>query len=387
VANEPAADQPLFGSVQSSFAIDDGACYRAMKLLQSAERPLLLVGSGARDFTARRTLRRLAERLACPVAVSTKGKGVFPEDHPLYLGVFGFGGHESVSEYLEKGVDVLLACGTGLNDFSTNAWSPVLRASRAFLQIDIDAAQLGKNYDVDIGLLGPIDFVISRMLQANVGPAMRLDLPWTGPKLQPMEPSPSGRLTTAEVVAVMNTACLPDSMITADMGEHLAMALHYLRVRAAGDFITCLGFGSMGSSIGTAIGYQFGVQGRRTYAICGDGGFLMSGTELATAVQWQVPTTILVINDSRLNMVHQGMLELYGRTPDFTTQLIDFAALARAMGAAGHVVETQEELRARLLDPPQGPVLLDVRVDPDIRLGGSQRNAALRQFKEASHAC
>ena len=387
VASEPAADQPISGNVQSSFAIDQEVCHRVMNLLHSARRPMILAGSGARDSTARRAIRRLAERLGCPVAVTTKGKGLFPEDHPLYLGVFGFGGHESVSEYLQRGVEVLLACGTGLNDFSTNAWSPVLHASKAFVQIDIDAAQLGKNYRIDLGLLGPVDFVISRMLESPILPSARLDVDWTGPKIQPIELSPTGQLTTAEVVVTMNEICPPDSMFTADMGEHLAVALHYLRVREGGDFITCLGFGSMGSSIGTAIGYQFGVTGRRTYAICGDGGFLMSGNDLATAAQHKVATTIVVINDSRLNMVHHGMNDLYGHTPDFSTQLIDFAAMARALGAEGHIVETKAQLREHLARTPNGPTLLDVRVDPNIRLGGSQRNAALRQFKEATHAC
>jgi acetolactate synthase I/II/III large subunit len=139
----------------------------------------------------------------------------------------------------------------------------------------------------------------------------------------------------------------------------------------------------MGSGICAAIGYQLGAQNRRTYAICGDGGFMMYGAELATAAQHSLPCTFVIMNDCRLNMVHHGMMDVYGRTPDFSTQTIDFAGLARTMGATGFTINTTAELEAALQERPKGPVVLDVRIDPDARMGESQRNAALRQFKEA----
>jgi acetolactate synthase-1/2/3 large subunit len=375
--------QPISGLVRSSFDIDEASTRRALALLESARRPLVLAGAGTRDQTSRRAVRRLAEYIGAPVAVTTKGKGVFPEDHRLYLGILGFGGHDSVSRYLESGVDVLLAVGTGLNDFSTNAWSPTLKATRAFLQIDIDSAQLGRNYPIDLGLVGPADAVIGRMLEhRREGHApLKLD---PAPMLEqaPVKPSPTGRLTTAEVVITMNEVCPKDAVFTADMGEHLAFALHYLKVPEAGDFVTCLGFGSMGSGIVSAMGYQIGAPHRRTYSLAGDGGFLMFGTELATAVQHRVRTTFVIINDSRLNMVHHGMVELYGATLDFSTQEIDFAAFGRSMGADAFIVRTREELVRGLEHESRGPVVLDVRVDPDVRLEGTQRQAALRQFSE-----
>ncbi len=384
VASAPAVKQPISGGVRSSFDFDAAACRRAMELLETARRPLILAGAGGRAFTSRRVLRRLAEHTGAAVAVTTKGKGVFPEDHPLYLGVFGFGGHDSVTDYLTNGVDVILVLGTGLNDFSTNAWSPLLKAQRAFIQVDIDAGQLGKNYPIDLGLLGHIDAVLSRMLEHRSDAVSPPNLGLKGPAYQPVQPSPLGALTTAEVIEVMNETCPPSSLYTADMGEHLSVALHYLKVREAGDFFTCLGFGSMGSGICSAIGYQMGMTDRRSYAICGDGGMLMFGGELATAVQHNVPTTFVVINDSRMNMVHHGQRDIYGSTVDFSTQVVDFAAQARSVGADGYLIRTRDELREALSKKSQGPVVLDVRIDPDVRLQGSQRLAALRQFKAES---
>jgi acetolactate synthase I/II/III large subunit len=380
VAASTLEPQPIHGNVRSSFEVDGAAARRAMEMLEGASRPLLLAGAGTRDQTSRRALLRLAEHIGSPVAVTTKGKGVFPEDHPLYLGLMGFGGHASVLDYLEGGVDVLVAVGSGLNDFTTNAWTPLLHAKRGFIQIDIDSAQLGRNYPIDLGLVGPADAVIGRMLEHRSEDHMAISTGVSGMRIDPAEASPKGMLTTAEVALTMNEVCPTDAVFTADMGEHLGFALHYLRVRAQGDFLTCLGFGSMGSGIVAAVGYQFGAPKRRTYAVCGDGGFLMFGNELVTAVRHRVKTTFIIINDSRLNMVHHGMLEQYGRCPDFTHDRVDFAAMARSMGAVGMSITSREELAKGLREAPDGPLVLDVTIDADVRMRANQRVAALRQF-------
>ncbi len=372
--------QPIHGTVRSSFDVDGVAAGRAMRELESARRPLLLAGAGMRDPTSRRALLRLAEHVGAPVAVTTKGKGVFPEDHALYLGLMGFGGHSSVIDYLEGGVDVLVAMGSGLNDFSTNAWTPLLHAGRCFIQVDIDSAQLGRNYGIDLGLVGPADAVLGRMLEHRNEDHERLPAAAGSLHLDPPPPSPKGMLTTAQVALMMNEVCPDDAIYTVDMGEHLGFSLHYLRVRATQDFLTCLGFGSMGSGIVAAIGYQLGAPRRRTYAICGDGGFLMSGNELATAVRHKLRTTFVIVNDSRLNMVHLGMTAQYGRCPDFAHERVDFAAMARAMGAAGVSVSTLAELSAGLTLETEGPLVLDIAIDPDVRMQGNQRVASLRHF-------
>lgn len=381
------SNNPITGRARTAFDIDGPGCDRCFDLLSEAQRPLILAGAGARDTRTRMQLVKLAEATGAPVAVSPKGKGVFPEDHPQYLGVFGFGGHESVIDYLQGGVDVLFVCASGLNDFSTNAWSPLLSGTRAFIQLDIDAAQLGKNYPIDLGLVGPADVVLERMNEGKTPrgkrPAMNLT---RGVRVETPPRSKKGMITTIDVVNTMNEVCPSDSMFTADMGEHLSVMLHYLRVREGGDFLTCLGFGSMGSGVCTAIGYQMGCPSRRVFAVTGDGCYLMYGAELVTAVHHRVPVTIVVINDSRLNMCELGMRDLYGGNVDMTTPIVDFAAAAQAAGADGVVVRTREELVAALTREVEGPLVIDVRIDPDVRIQGSQRNAALRQFNDQSPA-
>lgn len=381
----PSCKNVISGQMNTSFAVDGPGCDRCFDLLASAKSPLILAGAGARGESSRGLLRSVAEATGTPVAVTPKGKGVFPEDHPLYLGLFGFGGHESVIDHLNGGVDVLFVVGSSLNDFSTNAWSPLLKGTRAFVQTDIDSAQLGKNYPIDLGLLGPCELVLERILNNRTGRAPRKRAGESnGAALQAVSASATGALTTIEVVLALNERCPADSVFTADMGEHLSVALHYLRVRTGGDFLTSLGFGSMGSSIGMAIGYQMANRAKRVYAICGDGCYLMYGAELATAVKHEAPVTIVIVNDSRLNMCELGMRDLYGGSTDMSTPVIDFAASARAWGADGYLIRTHAELVSALSLSPTRPLVLDVRIDPEVRLQGSQRNAALRQFDARS---
>ena len=385
LAGEVTEAAPMRGMARTSFQVPIDGCRRAMELLAGAKHPFIFAGAGARDPRSREALKKLVALTGAPIAVSPKGKGVFPEDDPHYLGVFGFGGHESVINYLNKGADIVMVCGSSLNDFSTNAWSSSLSASTAFIQLDIDAAQLGKNYPIDLGLLGPMHEVLNQMLAEASGLTMEFKsaaesrAPF-GAVTQTLRRSAEGLLTTAEVVLAMNEHCPHDSVFTSDMGEHLSMALHFLKVRDAGDFVTCLGFGSMGSGICSAVGYQMGAPSRRVYAICGDGCFLMHGLELATAVQHKVPVTLIVINDNRLNMCEHGIRDQYGSTTDMTTQVIDYAAIASGMGATGIIVRTHDELVKALTAELLGPTLLDVRVDPSVRLEGNQRIASLQLF-------
>src|SRR5207302_662783 len=113
--------------------------------LRTAERPLLFVGAGTRWDDGPAQVRALAERLQLPVMTSPKAKGVFPEDHPLSLGVFGFGSHPSTSDYLTGGIDVLLAVGTGLGEVATGGWSPLLAPTKDFIHVDIEARQIGRS--------------------------------------------------------------------------------------------------------------------------------------------------------------------------------------------------------------------------------------------------
>ncbi len=372
----------LAGHAETTLQADKKVCLEVAGLLEEARRPLFLAGSDCRSSVVRRALLALSEHSRIPVAVTPRGKGVFPEDHPNYLGLFGFGGHENVIEYLKEGIDFLVVIGSRVDDFSTNAWSPLLKPSVALVQIDRDLLRLGRSYSVDFGLLGPVDTILDELrFHVNAATIPR-ERHWPTIRYQHIEPSNSGILTTHQVMCALNDACPDNAVFMLDMGEHLSFGLHFLRVTGKRTFFTALGLGAMGSSPVVGIGHQIGCKTRPVYMICGDGGFLMSGNELVTAVQHDVPCTILVVNDSRLNMCHHGMRDLYGRTNDFSTHTVDFASVAQSMGAQGLLIHTYEELLSALKRPARSPRVLDVRIDPDVRLRGSQRNSALKHFTD-----
>jgi len=138
---------------------------RAAELLVAAKKPAILVGAGARKGGAPAIVLRLAEMLGCPVATTLPGKGAIPEDHPLALGCVGLYGTHAANSYLRSGLDVILAVGSSMHEFSTHVWDPALRPSQGLIQIDIDPDEIGKNYPVEVGLLGDAGTVLEELLQ------------------------------------------------------------------------------------------------------------------------------------------------------------------------------------------------------------------------------
>lgn len=383
VANSTTHRTPIYGNVRTEYQVDIEACRQAADALVSARRPLLLAGSGVRDGDGRSAVRALAEKLQLPVVATSKGKGVFPEDHPLYLGVFGLGGHESVVRYLQKErADVLLVCGSSLGDIATNTWSPLLEPTGMQIQVDIDASRIGRTYKTVLGLLGRIDQILPCITDLSHRLDIHRDI--TPLHKTPSVPAPGrdGTLSSQQVVAIVTEACPAGTVFTCDFGEFFPPTINLLRVRGSGDFLICLGFGSMGSSIGTAIGYKVGAPAKNVVAICGDGSFFMYGNDIATAIESQTAITLCVINDGRLNMCHHGHRNVYGRGPDLTHGLRDIGSIARTLGAEGVVVEKAVDLASCLSAPATRPRILDIRIDPDVVLGGSQRNAAIRHFTD-----
>src|SRR5262249_32167752 len=136
--------------VKSAVAPD--AIAEAAQLMSAAKRGLLFVGSGVRRGAGARRLVELAERVQWPVVTTPKAKGVFPENHALSLGVFGMGGHISAYDYLEKGVDTVVAVGTSFNELSTDGWSALLEPSGALIHVDVDERQFGRAYPCTLGI-------------------------------------------------------------------------------------------------------------------------------------------------------------------------------------------------------------------------------------------
>lgn len=350
-------------------------------LLLEAERPLILAGAGLRNGKAPAHLLRVAERLRCPVATTPKGKGVFPESHPQALGVLGLGGHVSSRAYLETGVDAVLVLGSSLGDLSTDGFNSALQAP-VMVHVDIDGRQIGKSYRPTHSVVGDVgEFLLAleerlRGVPQRAGRSSstsgvsRHELPPTEARAQ--------RLGPHEALREIQELLPPDTVYTVDSGEHFTFATHYLRINHPDSYVVMTGLGSMGQSIGAAIGVKLAQSQRSVAVIVGDGCFAMNAFEIATAVAQGLRLRIFVFNDDRLGMVENGHEHVYGRRPDYSTGGIDVCAIATGLGAAAVRVCRPGDLAkvARLLGECPGPVVIDVQIDPRVRLPKKDRMAA-----------
>ncbi len=387
VACEEVDHTEISAQVNTAFAIDERLLLETAERLSVAKRPVLYVGNGARDAKSARLLQLLAHSLSCPVITTPKGKGIFPESDPLSLGVFGLGGHPSAVKYLEQGVDVMLAVGAGFGDTGTNGWSPLLRPTKTLIQVDIDAAQIGKNYLADIGLVGKADVILESLLTR----VRRRSSPLPGVGLQRVSPEKmkddNKPIKPQALMPALQAFFPEDAIFTVDIGEHQMFAVHYLTCDVFDSFMVHNGLGAMGSGFCSSMGVKLAAPHRPVVAICGDCCFQMYEGELATAVQYNLGVVFAILNDARPNMVVHGLKAVYGRSMDLQLPQVDFAKLAEAVGARGYRIDRVSDLQAL---PPEvregraGPVVLDIRIDCEERLAGASRAAHLGQFASAA---
>lgn len=344
--------------------------------LERARRGLILVGSGGRWGDNPRLVRELAERLQMPVMTTPKGKGVLPETHPLSLGVFGWGGHASAMEYLEGGVDVLFAVGTSLGETSSDSWSGKLAASEHFLQLDVDATRIGRNYPVTVGLVDSIAHAVPELL-ARLSPMPRrlgfrhgVRRSNTGDQVLVGK---ENKISPQRALWEIQRAVPDDALYTSDIGAHMFFAIHHIEAKTPRSFMIALGLGSMGSGIGAALGVKVGRPDAPVVAICGDGCFSMALTDVTTAAQEGIPLIVAVLNDERYGMVEIGNDAVYGRTPRFATPM-DIGRLAEGAGCRAIVIREPGEIEKLDLVAlaADRPLVLDIRIDPTVHLSPSR---------------
>jgi acetolactate synthase I/II/III large subunit len=373
------------GTVTMGQTISPDVLDELVVLLRDAERPLILAGSGVRGNHAPARLIAVAEKLCCPVTTTPKGKGVFPEDHALSLGVLGMGGHQSAREYLSAGVDVVVAIGTSLGDLATDGFTRELQGSRALVHVDIDARQIGKSYE-------PTHAIVASASELLGGLAERIDaLGVVGARAVIREvvggidrqilgsSTTRNRIASHDAIREIQASLPKDAIFTIDSGTHFLFAVHYLETVQPDAFIVMTGLGSMGQSIGAAIGAQLANPTRAVAAICGDGCFAMNAFEIATAVAERLPLRIFVFNDNRLGMVEHGHASVYGRRPEYPTAL-DVVTVAKGLGATALRIDGKDQLgdARELLRVARGPVVVEVMIDHEVMMASKDRVAAMK---------
>ncbi len=353
-------------------AANDHEINAALRLIQEAERPIILAGHGVVMSGAMNEIRELAERAQIPVSLTLLGKGAMPEEHPLVIGMMGMHG-EACSNLAIQEADLLLALGMRFDDRVTGNLKTYAVNARK-IHIDIDRSEINKNVKADVGIAGDLKTVLRQLLPKLAGKAHP---EWIG-KIRDWQEDSSerdvlnyetpGRLLTAQVINDIWRLTGGDAITVTDVGQHQMLEAQYYPHQRPATLLTSGGLGTMGFGFPAAIGAKFGKPEEEIWAIVGDGGFQMTLCEMATAVQENVNVNIAIINNNFLGMVRQWQ-ELFFEKRYQATPMVnpDFCKLADAYGIPNRLVTQRHEIEeavnfARGVD---GPTLIEFVVEKE----------------------
>ena len=340
----------------------------AARLINAASRPYIYFGGGVMSADAQEELLALAEKIDAPIGCSLMGLSGIPTDHPCFLGMQGMHGHYASSMSMHH-ADLIISLGVRFNDRVTGNRSKF--AARAkIVHIDVDGSELCKTVTAACGLRGDVKKTLQKLL-----PLLE-----EGSKPEWMDKVDQFRmeesdyldnregLTPRSAILTLNKHLGENTAVATDVGQHQMWSAQNLSFQTPRRFVSSGGLGTMGFGLGAAIGAAFGTK-ERSVLVTGDGSFGMCLNELATAVSYQVPVVILLMNNGVLGMVRQWQTLFFNKHYSNTVlnRQTDFTALAKAFGADGEAVSTVEELDKALTKAfaQEGPYLIDCRIDKD----------------------
>ena len=346
---------------------------KAANLLLNAERPIILSGGGVILSGASQELLALAEFLMIPVATSFMGKGSIPENHPLSLGCIGMHGSKLANNVILD-ADVLLAVGVRFSDRSTGTLDTFCPDAK-IIHIDIDAAEIGKNVDVDVPIVADAKKALKAIYNIVVESVERREETEWFRRISEMrermkeEIDYTDELKPPILLKELRKLLPKDSIVTTEVGQNQMWASLYFKVYKPRTFISSGGLGTMGFGFPAAIGAKAAFPERFVLDIAGDGSFIMTEQDLATSVTEDLPVTVVVLNNSTLGMVAQWQRLFFGkRYVAVNLQgLPDFVKLADAYGARGARVGSLEEFRRAIKEAMKADVttVIDVPIPPE----------------------
>ena len=325
-----------------------GQIKRAAGLLKSAEKPLIIAGGGISLSAAREVLVQLVDKAEVPVVYTLMGKASIPNSHPLCLGLMGYHGRVGANHAISH-ADVILALGTRFGDRSTGPISTFARQAK-IIHVDIDPAEISKNVPSYLPIVGDAAQILEQLVALM--PAEK-HVPWVEELRQVAGQHPlRGKATGVSIPNILRILreLVHDPIIVTDVGRHQIFTAHYFPVDAGRSFITSGGLGTMGFGTPAAIGAKVGQPDRVVVDIAGDGSFMMTCQEVASAVTEEIPVVILVMNDYCLGMIKQLQDAFYGKRHESCRfgRNVDFARLAESMGASGFRVSEEAEIAPTL---------------------------------------
>jgi len=358
---------------------------KAVELLLDARAPVIFAGNGVNLSAAWEPLRQLAELSGAPVATTLTGKGVFPESHPLALGITGIWGTRAANETTRE-ADLILAVGTGFGEADCSSWKRgvtfAIPPSR-LVQIDCDPQEVGKIYPVDVGLVGDAGLTLAAMVdqigdrarrRASATAVAERKARWQA-ELTTDQANSGTPIHPARLLKAVSEAAPADTIFVTDVGWNKNGAGQQLLVDAPQWFITSGGMATMGFAPPAAIGAKLGAPGRRVVCLVGDGGLLSVIGALTTAVELAVPVTWVLFNNFCFSTIRTVGSTYFKNTygteftrPDGTPYNPDFLMLAKAFGLDAARVTDPADLDAALATAfdADGPYLLEVQTRGDV---------------------
>lgn len=350
---------------------------KAAELIALSRQPVIYAGGGVVSSDSAAALTRLAEEFHLPVTTTLMGLGAFPGDHPNWLGMLGMHGTYTANMAINS-CDVLVSVGARFDDRVTGRVNAF--ASRAkIIHIDIDPTSISKNVVVDVPIVADCKQALEGLIE-EVARIRDVDWKdkhsdWNASLAQMKAKHPlnyaknGGAIKPQWVVEKIYELSKGEAIISTEVGQNQMWAAQFYTYNKPRTLLTSGGLGTMGYGFPAAIGAQFAFPDRLVIDIAGDGSIQMNIQELATAVSYNVPVKIVILNNGYLGMVRQWQ-ELFYKKNYCATCLHtnpDFVALAKAYGAAGYLVDKAEDLESTLeaAFAYPGPVIVDVRVEPE----------------------
>ena len=349
-------------------AAKDVRIKEAAALINASKRPFIYFGGGLITSEAQEEMLALAEKIDAPIGCSLMGLSGIPTDHPRFLGMQGMHGHYASSMAMHD-ADLIISLGVRFNARVTGNREKFAKLAQ-IIHIDVDGSELSKTVNSACGLRGDVKLTLQKLIPL-VNAEQKPDWEKAVKALKETENDyldirPG--LTPRNAIMTLNKHLGENTAVATDVGQHQMWAAQNVNFKQPRRFISSGGLGTMGFGLGAAIGAAVGT-GERSVLVTGDGSFGMCLNELTTAVTYNVPVVILLMNNGVLGMVRQWQTLFFNKHYSNTIldRKTDFVALARAFGADGEAVDTVAALDKAFEHAfsCDGPYVIDCRIDKD----------------------
>lgn len=349
---------------------------RAVETMIKAERPIIMAGGGVILSGAFSELQAMAELLMAPVVTTFKGKGSFPENHPLAMGPIGMHGHPEANKIIIE-ADCIIAVGARFSDRSVGRFDEFGKGM-TIIHLDVDPAEIGKNKAVDIAVIGDVKASLRtaiKMLAKHKVVEKTKDDPWLKRRKELIDyyadtiKDYPRELTAKKALKKLREILPSDAIVTTEVGQCQMWASLHFDVISPGTFFSSTGLGTMGFGFPASIGAKAAKSQATVVDIAGDGSFNMTENSLAVSVLEKLPVIVFLMNNYMLGMVAQWQRTFYNRRYMGVHQnsCPDYVKLAEAYGAQGIRAESMNDLEGAIKKALKNDVatVIDIAIDPE----------------------